>query len=136
MNRNFFKYNKNSYKISKSFKQSIKYALSGLSYCFKFTRNFRIQLLISVFVILAAFIFELNGKELMLLISTISSVLILELLNTSIESVVDLIVDKKFSKLAKISKDCSAAAVLMTSFNAIFVAVYIFLPKIKILLIK
>ena len=70
----------------------------------------------------------------MIIISTIFSVLILELLNTAIESLVDLNVKNKFDKLAKISKDCSAASVLLASFNSIFVAAFIFFPKIKLIL--
>jgi len=67
-------------------------------------------------------------------LSTIFSVLILELINTAIESVVDLNVKRKFNKLAKISKDCSAASVLLASINSLFVAAFIFFPKIRILL--
>ena len=65
--------------------------------------------------------------------STIMSVLILEILNTSIESIVDLVVKKEFSSLAKISKDTSAGAVLLASINSVIIAVYIFFPKIKLL---
>ena len=60
------------------------------------------------------------------------SVLILEILNTSIESIVDLVVKKEFSSLAKISKDTSAAAVLLASINSVIIAVSIFLPQIKL----
>ena len=69
----------------------------------------------------------------MIIIATICSVLILELINTSIESTVDLIVENNFKKLAKIAKDCSAASVLLASLNSILVAAYIFLPRIRIL---
>ncbi len=63
----------------------------------------------------------------------ISFILILEILNTSIESIVDLVVKKEFSILAKISKDTSAGAVLLASINSVIIAVYIFVPKIKLL---
>jgi len=49
------------------------------------------------------------------------SVLILEILNTSIESIVDLVVKKEFSILAKISKDSSAGAVLLASINSVII---------------
>ena len=77
--------------------------------------------------------FNININQWLLLIATSISVLVLELINTANESIVNLVVEKKFKKMAKIAKDCSAAAVLLTSINALFVAAYIFLPKIKIL---
>jgi len=61
-----------------------------------------------------------------ILIATIMSVLILEILNTSIESIVDLVVKKEFSSLAKISKDTSAGAVLLASL-ILLLLLYIFL---------
>ena len=43
------------------------------------------------------------------------SVLILETLNTSIETIVDLVIKKEFSNLAKIAKDTAAGAVFLAS---------------------
>ena len=123
-----------SFKISINILLSFKYAFNGIIYCFQSTRNFRIQCLFGLTVFLLAFIFNLRFYEYLILLSTVLSVLILELLNTSMESLVDVIVEKKFSKLAQIAKDCSAGAVLLASFNSIIVACYIFIPKIKILI--
>ena len=67
---------------------------------------------------------------------TIFSVLILEILNTAIESLVDLVVKKKFSKLAKIAKDCSAGAVFLASINSVIIGLYLFIPKIKLLFLN
>ena len=67
---------------------------------------------------------------------TIFSVLILEVLNTSIESLVDLVIQKKFSNLAKISKDCSAGAVLLASINSVIIGLYLFIPKINLLFLN
>jgi len=128
------KISKKSFKTSNNFFQSLKYAFEGIVYCFVYTRNFRIQIFCGLLALISGIYFDLNPFEWLLILATIISVLVLELLNTANESIVNLIVDKKFRKLAKIAKDCSAAAVLLTSLNAIFVAVYIFLPKIKILL--
>ena len=125
-----------SYKIAKNFYESLTYAYAGIDYCFKYSRNFRIQILCSVVTISLGILLKLNGIESIVIVATIFSVLILEILNTSIESLVDLVVGKKYSKLAKICKDCSAASVLMASINSIFVAAYIFFPKIKIILLN
>ncbi len=126
--------NRDSYKTSKDVIASLKYALSGLIYCFTTTRNFRIQIFLGLIVLIFCFIFNCNLNEFLIIISTILSVLILELLNTAIESIVDLNVKMRFNKLAKISKDCSAASVLLASLNSIFVAAFVFFPKIRLLL--
>ena len=125
----------NSFKTSKNFYESLNHAYAGIDYCFKYSRNFRIQILCAVIIIFIGKILELNGIESILIIATVFSVLILEILNTSIESLVDLVVGKKYSKLAKICKDCSAASVLIASINSIFIAAYVFFPKIKIILL-
>ena len=124
-----------SFKTSKNFYESLNYAYSGIVYCFKYSRNFRIQILCSVITIFLGRLLKLNGIESIVILATIFSVLILEILNTSIESLVDLVVGNKYSKLAKICKDCSAASVLIASINSIFIAAYVFFPKIKIILL-
>ena len=129
---NYFKNRNKSFKVSKNILLSFKYAFNGINYCFLYTRNFKIQLYFAIAILLLTFIFNLRLYEYLIICSTILSVLILELLNTSIESLVDLIVEKRFSKLARISKDCSAGAVLLAAINSIVVAGFIFIPKIKL----
>ena len=131
---NIHREKRDSYQTSKNIFASFKYAINGLIYCFQTTRNFRIQISFGALVIILCSLFKCNPNEYMIIISTIFSVLILELLNTSVESIVDLNVKNKFNKLAKISKDCSAASVLLASLNSIFVAAFIFFPKIKLIL--
>ena len=122
-----------SYKTSSNVLRSFKYAFSGISYVLKTSRNFKIQLIFAVTSLMIGFLLQISQSNYVILIATIMSVLILEILNTSIESIVDLVVKKEFSSLAKISKDTSAGAVLLASMNSVIIAVYIFLPKIKLL---
>ena len=122
-----------SYKTSSNVLKSFKYAFSGISYVLKNSRNFKIQLIFAVTSLMIGFLLQISQSNYVILIATILSVLILEILNTSIESIVDLVVKKEFSSLAKISKDTSAGAVLLASINSVIIAVYIFLPKIKLL---
>ena len=124
-----------SFKTSKNLYESLNYAYSGIIYCSKYSRNFRIQILCSVLTIFFGCLLKLNGIESIVIVATIVSVLILEILNTSIESLVDLVVGNNYRKLAKICKDCSAASVLIASINSLFVAAYVFVPKIKIILL-
>jgi len=122
-----------SYKTSSSLLKSFKYAFKGISYVLETSRNFKIQLIFAVTSLMIGFLLQISLSNYIILIATIMSVLILEILNTSIESVVDLVVKKEFSSLAKISKDTSAGAVLLASINSVIIAVYIFVPKIKLL---
>ena len=128
-----FSVRKRSYKTSQNLFKSFEYAFSGIKHNFIYTRNFRIQLFCGIFTLGLAFLLKCGINQFMILVPTIFSVLILEIVNTSIESIVDLIADKKFFKLAKVAKDCSAASVLLASINSFFVALYIFLPKISLL---
>ena len=122
-----------SYRTSKNVLQSLRYAFSGIMYTFKNSRNFRIQVLFAFFSLSLGSILQIDKSGFLILIVTIFSVLILEILNTSIESLVDLVVRKKYSNLAKIAKDCSAGAVLLTSINSVIIALYLFIPKINLL---
>ncbi len=122
-----------SYKTSNNVLKSFKYALSGISYVLKTSRNFKIQLIFAITSLMIGFLLQISQSNYVILIATIMSVLILEILNTSIESIVDLVVKKEFSSLAKISKDTSAGAVLLASMNSVIIALYIFVPKIKFL---
>ncbi len=122
-----------SYKTSSNVLKSFKYAFSGISYVLKTSRNFKIQLIFAVISLMIGFLLQISQSNYVILIATIMSVLILEILNTSIESIVDLVVKEEFSRLAKISKDTSAGAVLLASINSVIIAVYIFVPKIKLL---
>ena len=129
---NSLKNRKESYKTSKNVLISFNYAFRGIFYVFKTSRNFKIQLLVALIILMIGFFLQINLSNYVILISTIMSVLILEVLNTSIESIVDLVVKKEFNSLAKIAKDTAAGAVLLASINSVIIAVYVFFPKIKL----
>ena len=122
-----------SYKTSSNVLKSFKYAFSGISYVLKTSRNFKIQLIFAFTSLMIGLLLQISQSNYVILMATIMSVLILEILNTSIESIVDLVVKKEFSSLAKISKDTSAGAVLLASINSVIIGLYIFVPKIKLL---
>ena len=122
---------RNSYSTSKNVLLSFRYAFSGIKYTFKNSRNFKIEVLFASFSLILGSILKFDKSDYLILLVTIFSVLILEILNTSIESLVDLMVKKKYSRLAKISKDCSAGAVLLASINSVIIGLCLFIPKIK-----
>ena len=122
-----------SYKTSSNILKSFKYAYKGIYYVLKTSRNFKIQLIFALISLIIGFLLQITLNKYMILIAAIMSVLILEILNTSIESLVDLVVKKEFNSLAKISKDTSAGAVLLASINSVIIGLYIFIPQIKFL---
>jgi diacylglycerol kinase len=71
---------------------------------------------------------KIDHYEWSLLIIVIGAVFLTELLNSSIESLADLI-DPEFNELIMRAKDYSAAAVLMSAIVAIVVGGLIFIPK-------
>ncbi len=68
--------------------------------------------------------------EMAVIIMTCAIVMVLELINTAIESVVDLTVKQTYHELAKIAKDCAAGAVLISAIAAVMVAAFILLPPL------
>ena len=128
-----FKSKRRSYRTSKNVLISFRYAFNGIKYTFNNSRNFKAQFLFAFFSLILGYILQLDTNDYLILLVTIFSVLILEILNTSIESLVDLVVKKKFSNLAKIAKDCSAGAVLLASINSVIIGLCLFIPKIKLL---
>ena len=56
--------------------------------------------------------------------------LVLELLNTAIEAVVDLAIGRRYHPLARIAKDCAAAAVLVAAISSLLIALFLLLPPL------
>lgn len=109
---------------------SFKYAWAGLSYAFGTQRNFRIHVVIGAIAIGLSIFLQLSRVEISLIGLTIGLVLAMELLNTAIESVVDLTVKQTYHELAKIAKDCAAGAVLISALVAVLVAGSLMLPPL------
>lgn len=74
-------------------------------------------------------VLKLNSAEWLDLVIVITLVLILELVNTSIEAVVDL-VSPEIREKAKLAKDMSAGTVLLASIGSIIIGALLFLPKL------
>lgn len=125
-----------SLKVANNLLISFKYAWEGLYYAFKTQRNFRIHTFIGTIAIALSIVLQLQPIETATIVLTIGFVMAMELLNTAIESVVDLTVKKTYNELAKIAKDCAAAAVLISAIVALTVASYLLLPALLFLLIS
>ncbi len=119
-----------SWQVANSLFTSFKYAWAGLSYAFQTQRNFRIHTFIGIIAIGLSILLELQPIETVVIVLTIGLVMAMELLNTAIESVVDLTVKQHYHELAKIAKDCAAGAVLVSAIVALLVASYLILPPL------
>jgi diacylglycerol kinase (ATP) len=123
-----------AWQIAPSLLTSFKYAWMGISYAFLTQRNFRIHVIVGALAIGLGIAVRASVVEVAVIGLTIGLVLAMELLNTAIESVVDLTVKQTYHELAKIAKDCAAAAVLVSSIAAILVAGCVLLPKLLVIL--
>lgn len=109
---------------------SFKYAWAGFRYAFITQRNFRIHTIIGTLAISLGVFLNIKPVELAVICLTIALVLALELLNTAIESVVDLTVKQTYHELAKIAKDCAAGAVLVAAITSVLIAGTLLLPPL------
>ncbi len=104
---------------------SFRYALAGVLHGFTTQRNVRLHFLFGIAALVAGFIFRLSRTELAILVLTIAVVLVAEIFNTCVETVVDMITTE-FSPAGKIAKDMAAGAVLITSGSAVVIGVLLF----------
>ena len=117
-----------SWLVSKDLLSSFKHAFQGLFYALLSQRNFRIHVCIGLVVSALAIWLDLSFYEIAILIITVGAVLVLELLNTSIEAVVDLAIGRRFHPLARIAKDSAAGAVLVASLCSLLIAGLLIVP--------
>lgn len=115
---------------NKHFIASLEFALQGVRTVFKEERNMRTHVLMGVLAIIAGFLFQLNAMEWLWLLLVIFLVLIIEIINTAFENVVDMCTDFHFHPIGKKIKDMAAGAVLITACFALLVGSILFLPKI------
>ena len=102
--------------VPRSFEQ----AYRGLVYAVRTQRNMRIHVIIATLVLVASLLVGVRKLELAVLVLVILLVLITEMFNTALEFAVDL-ATKEYHPLAKLAKDVSAGAVLVSSVGAVLV---------------
>lgn len=106
---------------------SFKYAITGLVYVIKTQRNAWIHLAATVLVILSGFMLRIQISDWLWLALAIAIVWAAEIINTAIETIVDL-VSPEFNPIAKIVKDCAAAAVLVLSGFSVIAGIIVLYP--------
>lgn len=109
------------------FLKSFTYAFQGVVYGLR-ERNFKFHCAATVVVILTGLYVKLSETEWFIIIMLIGGVLALELMNSAVERVVDLITTEQHP-LAKQAKDLAAGAVLVFSIASAMIGLIIFVPK-------
>jgi len=112
---------------------SFKFAFNGLCSLLKNEHNSRIHLLAAIIAIAMGIVLKINYIEWSLLIIVIGFVFLSELLNSSLESLAD-VIEPEWNEQIRNAKDYTAAAVLISAIISVIVGGLIFIPKILNLL--
>lgn len=108
--------------------KSFGFAFEGIFAVIKKERNMQIHCCMMVLVIVAGLFFQISAVEWCICFVLFGLIMSLELVNTAVESVVDLVTEER-RPLAKLAKDAAAGAVLLASIMAAVAGLIIFLPK-------
>jgi diacylglycerol kinase len=108
---------------------SIKAAHEGIHYAFSTQPNFLYHLFFSTLAILGGLLLGISKIEWLIIIFTIITGFVIEMANTAVESVVDLVTDQ-WHKDAKIAKDVAAGMMLLYAYGAVILAGIIFIPRV------
>jgi len=110
--------------------KSFTYAFRGLLKTFREEQNLRVQTIAALLAIILAVILKIERFEWALLIFSISLVILMEILNSAVERVSD-VLKPRISSYVKEIKDIMAAAVLLSAISAVIIGLIIFLPYIN-----
>lgn len=108
-----------------TFIRSFGYAIEGFRTVVATERNIKVQLLVGVLAIVAGVVLKIDALSWVLVLLCIGLVLFAELVNTSIEAIVDL-ATQDLHPLAKRAKDIAAASVFTLSITAAVVGIIVF----------
>ena len=107
---------------NKNFLESVSNAWGGIRHTVKNERNFKIHIVMGVAAIICCIVFNVETVLFIWVVFAIFTVLVMELINTSVEALTDMFCGGKPHPMAKIAKDAAAAAVLLASAQALTVA--------------
>ena len=111
--------------------KSFGFAIRGIWICLKTERNIRIHCLAAVLVVIFGAWLKISVTEWLACLGLFGMIMGLELMNTAVEAVVDLVTEE-YRPLAEKAKDVAAGAVLIAAFFAAIMGCIIFLPKLAL----
>ncbi len=112
---------------SRMLRESLSYAWNGLVYVYSSERNMRVHVFIASLVVSLCVVVGVDRVDFFMVILAVSGVLCAELLNTLVESLVDLM-EPEYNLIAKRVKDIAAGGVLLTAFLSVAVGILVFYP--------
>jgi diacylglycerol kinase len=119
--------------VNPSIPQKFGYAFQGIAHGVKTQINVRIHLVATVLAVALALALRVPVSQLVTIVLLCAAVISAELMNTAIESVVDL-VSPEYHRLAKAAKDCAAGAVLVLAIAAVVIGLVVYGEAILALL--
>jgi diacylglycerol kinase len=111
------------------FIRSFGYAFEGIYYTLRTQRNMRVHAGIGLVAVVLGLWLGISVVEWAVLLVMMALVFTLEMMNTVVEALVDLMTDA-YHPLAKIAKDVAAGAVLVAAILAVGVGLFLFLPRL------
>lgn len=130
LNKENLDQNLNNEHKNKTFFSATKNALNGIIHAFKTEKNLRNDYLIGALVLFVSLFFDFNRTELICLVLTIGFVIFAEMINSTVEYIVNL-VKTEYDLNAKAAKDIAAGGVLIASLISVMVAYLLFIDKIR-----
>lgn len=109
----------------KALYKSFVYAFRGIFYCLRNERNVRIHLVVALYLLVFSLFYDFTRLEYALLFIAITLVIAAEMINTAIETIVNLL-SPSYDQLARIAKDAAAGAVLACAVFSVGVGVALF----------
>lgn len=112
--------------------RSFKYAARGIFIFFRHDRNGQVQFVAAVITVMLGSWLRITSAEWIVVLLCIAAVFSLEMINTALENLCNLI-QPEYHPAIKVIKDISAGAVLLSAVASLIIGIIIFLPKIFLL---
>ena len=108
-----------------NFFNRINLAISGIIIAIKRERHMKYHIILGILLLLPLSVIKVSPIKIWILMILIMQLIVLELINTAIETTVDL-VTRHYSHRAKLAKDISSGAVLITAILVVAFAIFIY----------
>jgi diacylglycerol kinase (ATP) len=109
---------------------SANHAIEGILHAAKTQRHMRYHLYAAMLLLLVSFALGVSGTEFVVLITLAVLVISVEMLNTAVEIITDILF-KEYDQRAKIIKDTAAGAVLITALGAALIGYIVLIERVK-----
>lgn len=108
---------------------SFNFAIEGLTAAIRNEKHMKVHIIASIIIVILAIVTNASKVEILIISLSVSFVIITELMNTSVEALVDMVSPERHP-LAKLAKDVAAGAVLVAAINALCVGYLLFYDKL------